>query len=169
MKKTLLLLTALLCVSFLYAQNNTNNIPLTNEDFFTQAELVVEGNFIRVVATYDTKGNGKHEDCYRISAYKVHKVYKGKHYSDGDTIYVVDKGCTLGEENIVENPNENVSFYYPWVLSKNHIDCGIVNQYSTRIIFLVNSDFQEDEDSKYILKKNTSICTTQQCLYVIIK
>jgi len=151
MKNTLLLLTTLICVSFLYAQNNTNNIPLTNEEFFTQAELVVEGNFIRVVATYDTKGNGKYEDCYRISAYKVNKIYKGKQYSKGDTIFIVDEGGILGEESRISGP-EYASYYTPAIFSKNGINCGI-NEYSTSIFFLDDSDFPDDENSKYYLKK----------------
>ena len=48
MKKTILLLITLFCVTFFYAQNNTDNTPLTNEDFFTQAEIYGEWN-----ATYE--------------------------------------------------------------------------------------------------------------------
>ena len=157
MKKAILLLITLFCVPYFYAQqpqNEKNNPnPLSNEDFFNQAELVFEGNFVRVVATYDTKGIGKREDIYRISEYKVNKIYKGAQIITSDTIYVVSPGGLLGEENFMEKYKFEEITYIPWVLSKNNINCGIVNQYSTCIFFLTASDFQEDENSKYILKK----------------
>jgi len=70
MKKTILFLTTLLSVVLLRAQTEKPNPPISNEDFFKQAELVFEGYFLRYVDSYDTKGEGKSKDCVTISAYK---------------------------------------------------------------------------------------------------
>jgi len=61
MKNTILFLINLFCVAFLYAQNTKpeKDTPLPNEDFLTKSELVIEGQPINIVATYDTKGNKK--------------------------------------------------------------------------------------------------------------
>ena len=148
MKKSILFFTILFCVSLLYAQTNPNNPPRTNEDIFRQAELVFEGNVIKVVATYDIKGKGIYEDCYRIFAYKVHRVFKGDQNLAGDTVYVVAEGGRLGEENIVEFSNENHSSYVPPILSKNKI-----SRCTSGIFFLVISDFPDDTTSKYFSKE----------------
>ena len=156
MKKTILLFTTLLCVVLLHAQNTENNnnnpynLPLSNEEFFEQAEIVFEGYFIKIVATYDATGNGKSEDCYRIFAYKVQKIYKGKQYATGDTIYITHPGGYLGMENNTNKSNnyDNEGSYIPGVLSKNRINCA-PKQSSPAIFFLVSSDFPDDKNSKY--------------------
>ena len=141
MKKTLLFITALFCVSFLYAQNNTNNIPLTNEDFFNQAELVFEGFFINCAATYDTKGNGKREDILAIVAYKVQRVYKGDLSLAGSIIYTIEKGYGLGAENTVMKITEP-----QYVMSMFLWNNGVrdVSPWARRILFFTASDFSEN-------------------------
>jgi hypothetical protein len=156
MKKTILFIITLFSVVFLHAQtveNNPYNLPLSNEEFFKQAEIVFEGYFIKVAAGYNPKENGNYSDGYRIMAYKAQKIYKGAQYTEGDTIYITHKGGYSGMENIVENPNEQVGYYTPSVLSKNKIECGIVTEYSPCIFFLVSSDFPDDENSKYFKHK----------------
>jgi len=156
MNKTILLFFTLFCTVLLYAQttenNNSNpyNLPLSNEEFFEQAELVVEGYFIEVVAGYNLKGTESYAEGYRIMALKVQKVYKGGQYAAGDTIYVTLKGGRPGMENNTNKSNnhDNESTYIPPVLSKNGITCP-PNKYSPFIYFLVPSDFPDDENSKY--------------------
>ena len=87
-----------------------DNTPATREAFFTQADLVFEGNFIAAVATYDSKGNLDRNDMYGVLAYKVERVYKGDQSLEGDTVYAVQRGWSLGSENkslrnIQINPN----------------------------------------------------------------
>jgi hypothetical protein len=152
MKKNLLFLTALFCVTSLYAQNNEK--CLTNEEFFTQADIVFEGRFLKPVDIYDSKGNdiynSKDEDCYRIDAYLVHRMYKGPTYNAGDIIYVVSQGAWLGSKDRLDIYDYSNDLYieFPF-LSKHGI--GAINCQSPGVFFLVNSDFPDDKDknSKY--------------------
>jgi len=153
MRKVLLFLITLFSVAFIYAQNNSNNTPLTNEDFFTKSDLVFEGYFIKVVATYDTKGEGVYDDIYRIAAYKVQRVYKGIQYAPGDTIYVTFQGGVLGEENMVRNLEEQI-VYIPSILWNNNI---APSECSSYIFFFVNSNFPDDSNSKYFSKKKYKV------------
>jgi len=162
MKKKLLFLITLFSISFLYAQNNSNNAPRSNEEFFTQAELVIEGQFMRVVATYDTKGKGNYEDCYRINAIHVKKVFKGDPSLAGTTIYVVRKGAHLGEEEDYER--ESVidgiltvreicdAYFVPGLFSKNGIDSG-VNSFTPSVYFFKTSNLPDDKNSEYFSYK----------------
>jgi len=163
MKKTILLFAILLCVIFLYAQNtesNPYNLPLSNEEFFKQSEIVFEGYFIKIVAGYNLKGTGIYYDGYRIAAYKVQKIYKGAQFAEGDTIYITHKGGRPGMENNTYNDDSN---YIPGVLSKNGID-WVPKLGSPTIYFLINSNFPDDENSKYssykkyIVKEIMHIC-----------
>jgi len=161
MKKTLLLLTALLCVSFLYAQNpiQEEDTPLPNEDFFTKSELVIEGQPISIVATYDTKGNKNRDDIYSIFAIRVLKVYKGDPSLIGEIVYRTEKGGVLGQEDLansrranasrgVEILDEEIRYLVPYIFSKNGVNCGIYHL-TPRIYFLTTSDFPDILDSKY--------------------
>jgi len=154
MKKAILLfITLLFSVAILYAQtieNNSNpyNLPLSNEEFFEQAEIVVEGYFIKVVAGYNLKGTERYADGYRIMALKVQKVYKGEQYAAGDTLYVTFKGGRPGMKNIIGEDNN----YIPSVLSKNGINWP-PQLTSPLIFFLVSSDFPDDENSEYFSYK----------------
>jgi len=150
MRKVLLFLITLFSVAFIYAQNNSNNAPLTNEDFFTKSDLVFEGYFIKVVATYDTKGEGKFDDIYTIAEHRVEKVYKGDPSLAGNTILIVYQGGTLGEEKIDWGNVE-----YGNVLPMRFKDRGIpaINATSTSIFFLINSDLPDDENSIYFRER----------------
>ena len=150
MKKTILLVTTLLCVVLLHAQNiENNNFPLSNEECFQQAELVVEGCFEKVVATYDTKGNGNFNDTYSVSTYKVQRVYKGEQYAAGECIYVVRKGAYLGEERLGYLEDTYIRTTPP--LSNHGITA--VNSHSPAIFFFVTSDFPDDRNSLYFHNK----------------
>jgi len=160
MKQKLFFLIIMFCISFLYAQTNSNN--RSNEEFFTQAEFVVEGQFMRVVATYDTKGKGNYDDCYRINAIRVITVFKGDPTLAGTTIYVVRKGARLGEEEDYETEFVIDGFHcvreifeasvVPDLLSKNGINRG-VNSFTTKIFFLRTSDLPDEKNSNYFSYK----------------
>jgi len=162
MKKPILLFILLLCVAFLHAQNTENKKPtLSNEEFFQRAELVFEGQFIKIVSTYDPKGTAKFDDCFRIEAYAVHKVYKGDTLLTGKTIYAVQQRALLGEEKTVYTQEPTVGddgiitftktdfgYVRPYILQKHGINCS-VNFFSPSIYFFTSSDFPDNENSEY--------------------
>ena len=150
MKKSIFLLIILFSVTFLHAQNTgNNNFPLTNEEYFQQAELVFEGHFEKIVATYDTKGSGEWDDIYSIQAYKVQRVYKGPHYEKGEVVYLVVQGGYIGAEKI--SYWEDSDMQTPPFVS--NIGIKSVNAYSPQILFFLSSDFPDDENSAYYLQK----------------
>jgi hypothetical protein len=156
MKKLILLLLIALSVALLHAQTDTNNKPLTNEEFFTKAELVFEGQQLHVVATYDINGNRNLDDIYSVYAYKVHKVYKGDQSLTGKILYSVGKRGTLGIEKFynyhthISNKEDefawydyqNISYDIPDILWEN--DCeNCFNENTISIYFFTASDFPE--------------------------
>jgi len=181
MKKSILLLISIISVIFLHAQDNTNTSPLTNEEFFTQAELVVEGYFIKIVATYDTKGNGNFDDIYSISAIKVQRVYKGDQSLMEDTVYVVNKGGVFGSEKLYNHDNkaninnseisviiqEDIHYDIPELLWKN--DCADCVTYNTLSVFFFTASDLPDYGvpTKYSLHERYKfLLHTNDILYV---
>ena len=149
MKKNLLLfLIALFCILFANAQTE-KQIPLPNEEFFTQADLVIEGIYLREVHTYNLEGTSKFEDCYRICSFKVIRVYKGDPSLTDSIIYVVRKGAYLGSEKKYDDGSvRTVSSELPYLLAENGVSQG-VNFFTPSIYFFKNSDYAEDANSKY--------------------
>jgi len=160
MKNTLLLLTTLFCVYFLYAQNTKpkKDTPLPNEDFFTKSELVIEGQPINIVATYDTKGNKNRDDIYSIFAIRVLKVYKGDPSLTGEIVYRTEKGGVLGQENWLSDSRTKKysdgeviiedEIGYMIISEKDGVHYG-VSHLTPQIYFLSTSDFPDILDSKY--------------------
>ena len=146
MKKTIFFLIALFCVVFLYAQK-TKNRQFSNKDFFTKAELVIEGQYMRLIHTYNLKGTDKYEDGFEIYAIKVIRVYKGNQSLADDTVYVVNKGGLVGQEKSLDG--EFTTTFCPMgsipVAGTNYH----INYFSPRIYFLVTSDLPDDANSKY--------------------
>jgi len=158
MKKNLLFFTIMFCVAVLWAQENSN--PLSNEEFFTQSELVIEGQFTKIVHTYDTKGNGKFEDCIAIEEILVKKVYKGDTSLAGELIYLTRVGTSVGAEKIYSNEtwidewgisitSELLpSYRTPKIFYENEINYG-VSSFTPKIYFLKRSDLLDDNNTKY--------------------
>jgi len=188
MKKTILLFSTLLfSVATLYAQatekRNTNFHAggLTNEDFFTQSDLVVESSFLGIVATYDTKGNRNSNDIYSIAAIKVHKVYKGDKSLERDTVYIVGKGglhdiaklfwlddiANIEEGEFAVEPEHGILYAIPSII--DHYECGNCNWHDDvpHIFFFRISDFPDIENSKYSsYKKYKYLYSSETRLYV---
>ena len=159
MKKHLLILITLLSLSLLSAQNHPDKPTLTNEQFFSQAELVIEGQFAKIVDTYDTKGTGKFEDCIAVDAIRVKKVYKGDTALTGKLIYLTRLGTRLGEESWYEEARISddgiyisydigISYTTPKIFFENGIDFGVSSR-TPKIYFLKSSDLPDDSNSKY--------------------
>jgi len=169
MKKTILLLITLFCVTYFYAQQPQNEKnapnPLSNEDFFNQAELVAECSFVKVVATCDSKGNRKLEDILALVEYKVKKVYKGDQSLTGSTVYIIENKWHLGSENSTwitsyieyfPETNEIVKINIQPAVPRSPIISGIevVTPWTPRIFFLTESEYPQTESSeKYTSNK----------------
>ena len=146
----------------MYAQNNEKH--LTNEEFFTQADIVFEGYYLKTVDIYDSKGNDKYnskfEDCYQIDAYIVQRMYKGPKYNAGDIIYIVSQGSFLGAKDNLERYSGigfdeiSIGLSFP----KIGVNCTLDNRLLA-IHFLVDSDFPDDVNSKYALYKKYRFLT----------
>jgi len=145
-KNLLLLLIALFCIVWANAQT-VENTPLSNEEFFNQAELVIEGQFLRLQHTYNLKGTSNYEDGFEIRTVKVIRVYKGDQSLVGDTLYIASQGGLVGQEK-----SYDVGFTYggdrPSLLIENGISGGI-NMFTPAIYFLVASDLPDDKNSKF--------------------
>ena len=135
----------------MHAQTEKPNPPISNEDFFKQAELVFEGYFLRYVDSYDTKGEGKSKDCITVSAYKVTRVYKGDPSLTGEVVYTAISGYALGLENLYAG-NTTTSYWTPYTFRRNGINQD-VSAFSPRIFFFVSSDLPDNENSKYFSHK----------------
>jgi len=163
MKKKLLFLIILFCVSVLNAQNNTNEQPLTNKEVFQQAELVFEGYFLKLVHTYNLSGNLKDEDTYAILTYYVRKVFKGDLSLEGNSIYITQKGAILDyEHSSLLEATEELAIGTPFLL-ENGIP-GITSS-SPAIFFFISSDFPDDENSEYSHEKKYKSLGNQLYVY----
>jgi hypothetical protein len=157
MKKVILFVITLLSVAFLHAQTDENNRPLTNEEFFTQAEIVFEGYYEKTVAVYDSKGNDKYnskwDDCYSIHAYIIQRIYKGADYNVGDRIFIVSQGGWLSGQDFLEKADfgTSSSILLPFE-SQLGFECSF-DSYSSQIYFLTLSDFPDDINSKFASHK----------------
>ena len=167
MQKHILLLIILLSAVLLNAQEMTweefHKIlhgGLSNEDFFNQSELVIEGKMLKVVDTYDTKGDGKRDDMYSILRIKVQSVYKGDQSLIGDTVYTVCKKTMLTTMFFSYYPREkeydergaliiyDVRHTSPSVFRQNYIHGGITFD-NPCIFFLTTSDLPDSKEPKY--------------------
>ena len=79
----------------LLCQERDYHLDKDNMSFFKEAELVVEGRFLKPLHAYAVKdANGK-EHYYGICPVIAYRVFKGNAKS-GDTIYVTREGESLG-------------------------------------------------------------------------
>ena len=168
MKKTFLLFATLFCVTFLYAQiEKIEPEPLrSNEEFFTQADLVFEGRQSIMAHTYNLEGNSREEDTYGIRTYYVTKVYKGDHSLEGKKIYLTFKGALLGEEKSPFNRDdlEEIIIAAPPFLRENGIPW--VTYGSPAIFFFVHSDYPDDETSDiFHYQKYKFLTRDRLCIY----
>jgi len=175
MKKLILFFIALFSVVLLNAQTKEQFYEqlykqihggLSNEDFFNQSELVVEGRMLKIVDTYDAIGNGDEEDFYSILPIKVQRVYKGDQSLTGDIVYTVCKKNEIGayfpcypvkqEQKIFINGDDTIKitvdreemYIGPAVLRQNGIDGGVGFD-TPSIFFLGTSNFPDSKNPKY--------------------
>ena len=108
MKKAILIFS-ILFVSFCqisFAQDERDyHLDKDNLSFFKEAELVVEGRFLKPLHAYAVKDADGKEHYYGICPVIAYRVFKGD-AKPGDTIYVTREGTSL-EEAVISPYNDN--------------------------------------------------------------
>lgn len=84
-----------------------------NMSFFKEAELVVEGRFLKPLHAYAVKDADGKEHYYGICPVIAYRVFKGD-AKPGDTIYVTREGISLHDAK--DSPLD----YYPYVKEKEY-------------------------------------------------
>ena len=79
-----------------------------NMSFFKEAELVVEGRFLKPLHAYAVKDADGKEHYYGICPVIAYRVFKGDAKA-GDTIYVTREGLSL--EDAIASPYNNIRWY----------------------------------------------------------
>jgi len=97
----------------LFCQELNYHLDKDNMSFFKEAELVVEGRFLKPLHAYAVKDTDGKEHYYGICPVIAYRVFKGD-AKPGDTIYVTREGASLPK----------LSFYpfehYPYVKEKEY-------------------------------------------------
>ncbi len=98
MKKALFTLSIVLLAFCKIAtgQERDYHLDKDNMSFFKEAELVVEGRFLKPLHAYAVKDADSKEHYYGICPVIAYRVFKGDAKA-GDTIYVTREGTSLGE------------------------------------------------------------------------
>jgi len=111
-----LILSAILLFCFcqtLLCQERDYHLDKGNMSFFKEAELVVEGRFLKPLHAYTVKDTNGKEHYYGICPVIAYRVFKGD-AKPGDTIYVTREGASIPE----------LSYYpfehYPYVKEKEY-------------------------------------------------
>ncbi len=135
-KTTLLLITTLFYLGFLHAQTakNTNKTPLTNEEFFTKSDLVIDGIYIGILAIYESQPN----DTNIVLGYRVAEIYKGDQSLKWRTIGVICKKSKAFDD-LFRIETKEASISIPNVLQRNGINSGYFFNI-TSILFFTKSD-----------------------------
>ena len=112
MKKAILIFSILLVcfcrISF--AQDDRDyHLDKDNMSFFKEAELVVEGRFLKPLHAYAVKDADGKEHYYGICPVIAYRVFKGD-AKPGDTIYVTREGTSL--EEAIASPYDEIDYEY---------------------------------------------------------
>ena len=96
MKKAIFTLSLLLLAFCKMAtgQDTDNHLDKDNMSFFKEAELVVEGRFLKPLHAYAVKDADGKEHYYGICPVITYRVFKGDAKA-GDTVYVTREGTSL--------------------------------------------------------------------------
>ena len=155
-----------MCFSSLFAQVDTT-LNLTNEEFFNNSEIIVEGKFIYepVVeefgnsCSYDAKGLCKEEDIYTEYKFKVNYVYKGgEAIKQSDTIVIVFDWGAISNKKTIKDQFGREHSDGPYEINK-YPKSGrdaMYNIFDQNIImFLKTSDFPDNpnKNNNYIRTK----------------
>ena len=161
MKKAIFTLSLLLLVFCKIAtgQDTDNHLDKDNMSFFKEAELVVEGRFLKPLHAYAVKDADGKEHYYGICPVITYRVFKGDAKA-GDTIYVIREGLSLKEAiaspydfryHIDEHgiyQMEDVQYVAPAIASSKNI--SVTNHFlNDCIMFFKSSTYPVIQDERY--------------------
>ena len=107
MKKSILIFSVLvigLCQIAFAQDEHDYHLDKDNLSFFKEAELVVEGRFLKPLHAYAVKDAEGKEHYYGICPVIAYRVFKGE-AKPGDTIYVTREGTSL--EGVIASPYDD--------------------------------------------------------------
>lgn len=157
MKKSILIFAFLvigLC-QIVFAQDERDyHLDKDNLSFFKEAELVVEGRFLKPLHAYAVKDTNGKEHYYGICPVVTYRVFKGDAKPD-DTIYVTREGTSLG--NAIASPYNtqkgnwdfiDIIYEVPMIASTKNIN--VLDHFQNDcILFFKSSSFPKTTDKRY--------------------
>ena len=156
MKKALFTLSIVLLAFCKIAtgQEKDYHLDKDNMSFFKEAELVVEGRFLKPLHAYAVKDADGKEHYYGICPVIAYRVFKGDAKA-GDTIYVTREGTSLGEaiSSPYNIPWDNWDFIdviweYPMIAESKNI--SVIDHFQNDcIMFFKTSTYPATQDKKY--------------------
>ena len=124
-----------------------------NMSFFKEAELVVEGRFLKPQHAYAVKDADGKEHYYGICPVIAYRVFKGDAKA-GDTIYVTREGMSLGDAIASPYPIwedsvlHDVLWEYPRIAETKNIP--VIDHFQNDcIMFFKNSCYPSTQDERY--------------------
>jgi len=161
MKKILFLVLVVFSinVSNLTAQED-ESLGLTNEEFFEQADYIVEGKFINgYTNSYDAKGLYQKEDIYSELKFIVKYAYKAKNnlINNNDTITIVFDWGEIYKVDYTEEEWTYESLITKYLGNADYpCYCAMgLESENEQILFLKESDFPDNpkKDNNYFRTK----------------
>lgn len=163
MKKSILIFAFLvigLC-QIVFAQDERDyHLDKDNLSFFKEAELVVEGRFLKPLHAYAVKDTNGKEHYYGICPVVTYRVFKGD-AKPGDTIYVTREGASL--EWAIVSPYtdshgyinekgihiiEDVLYFAPAIAGSKNIN--VLNHFQNDcVMFFKTSTFPKTNGTQY--------------------
>ena len=163
MRKQLFLLSILLLAlcQMVKGQEIDYHLDKDNMSFFKEAELVVEGRFLKPLCSYAVKDENGKEHYYGICPVITYHVFKGDAKA-GDTIYVTREGTSL-QEAILSTYDMNriydehsglyfdvdVQYRRPRIVRSKHFYPVIDHFLNDCIMFFKVSTYPASQDAKY--------------------
>ncbi len=125
-----------------------------NMSFFKEAELVVEGRFLKPQHAYAVKDADGKEHYYGICPVIAYRVFKGDAKA-GDTIYVTREGMSLGDAIASPYPIwedsvlHDVLWEYPRIAETKNIP--VIDHFQNDcIMFFKNSCYPSTQDIRFL-------------------
>jgi hypothetical protein len=156
MKKAIFLFGILLLAlcQIAIGQEIDYHLDKDNMSFFKEAELVVEGRFLKPLHAYAVKDENGKEHYYGICPVITYRVFKGDAKA-GDTIYVTREGISL--DDAIASPYElwedttgvwEVLWEYPMIAESKNIP--VIDHFQNDcIMFFKNSCYPLTQDERY--------------------
>ena len=156
MKKSVFTLSILLLAlcQIAIGQEIDYHLDKDNMSFFKEAELVVEGRFLKPLHAYAVKDENGKEHYYGICPVITYRVFKGDAKA-GDTIYVTREGISLGDA--IASPYElwedttgvwEVLWEYPMIAESKNIP--VIDHFQNDcIMFFKFSTYPVIQDERY--------------------